>query len=96
MNLIDLFTDPIHIVLILLGIRFLYKVFWPSPTIQGSSKVPSSASEQPPEEEFKDYTLKELRKFDGKEGSRIYIAVKAHVFDVTVSRHLYGPGTAIL
>lgn len=43
--------------------------------------------------EYRDYTIDELRKFDGVQNKNILVAIDMRVFDVTKARKLYGPGT---
>lgn len=38
------------------------------------------------------YTSAELLSYDGSEEGPIYVAIKGILYDVTASRHLYGPG----
>jgi membrane-associated progesterone receptor component len=38
------------------------------------------------------FTRDEIRKYDGKNGSKIYIACAAKVFDCTEGAAIYGPG----
>jgi len=46
-----------------------------------------------PKMKKRDFTIKELREFDGTKGDgRILIAVNGKVFDVTKGKHFYGPG----
>ncbi|ORZ39243.1 cytochrome b5-like heme/steroid binding domain-containing protein [Catenaria anguillulae PL171] len=42
---------------------------------------------------LRNYTPKELAKFDGKQSERIMMAVRGHVFDVTRGAGFYGPGS---
>ena len=43
----------------------------------------------------RDYTISQLREFDGStEEKPIYISLKGDVYDVSSARHLYGPGCA--
>ena len=42
---------------------------------------------------FKTYTPKTLEPFNGKDGSKILLAIDRKVFDVTAGRNFYGPGT---
>ena len=40
----------------------------------------------------RDFTLQQLKEYDGKSNPRILIAVNAKVFDVTRGSNFYGPG----
>jgi hypothetical protein len=42
---------------------------------------------------YREYILADLRKFDGIQDEHILLALDMRVFDVTSSKHLYGPGT---
>jgi len=42
----------------------------------------------------RDFTLEELRAFNGENGAAIYICVKGVVFDMSSGRDFYGPGGA--
>lgn len=45
--------------------------------------------------QYKDFTLKELAKYDGvtePEGDKIYVAVNGKAFDVSSAKNYYGPG----
>ena len=43
-------------------------------------------------DQLKNFTLTELRQFDGKEGRKIYISIGGKVFDCTPGVSFYGPG----
>ncbi len=54
---------------------------------------PAAAARPIPKGEERDYTLAELRTFDGSDPERpILMAVRGKVFDVTRGREFYGPG----
>ena len=44
--------------------------------------------------ELRDFTVDQLMEFNGKTKQEIYIAIKGRVFDVSPSRHFYGPSGA--
>merc|ERR1711868_58590 len=46
----------------------------------------------PPPKLVKDMTLKELRRYNGKDEQKICLAIKGEIFDVTRGRNFYGPG----
>jgi membrane-associated progesterone receptor component len=48
--------------------------------------------EPPKPIEPRDFTLEELRVFDGTNNNPIYVAVKGKVYDMTRARDFYGPG----
>lgn len=39
----------------------------------------------------RDFTLAQLRDFDGQDDKKIYISLKHEVFDVSSAKHMYGP-----
>ena len=41
----------------------------------------------------RDFTLSQLREFDGKANKKIYVALKGDVYDVSASAEYYGPGS---
>lgn len=46
-----------------------------------------------PKMKKRDFTIHELREFDGNKGDgRILVAINGKVFDVTKGKHFYGPG----
>ena len=54
--------------------------------------------EEPEEEQYtalepRDFTLEELRPYDGTDGKPVCIAVNHIVYDVTKGKNFYGPGT---
>ena len=54
---------------------------------------PSGAAEEEEEEEReapRDFTLEQLREFDGIKSDKIYVAMKGDVFDVSSNRGMYG------
>lgn len=49
-----------------------------------------------PKMKKRDFTIKELREFDGTKGDgRILVAINGKVFDVTKGKHFYGPGKVV-
>lgn len=49
-----------------------------------------------PKMKKRDFTIKELREFDGTKGDgRILVAINGKVFDVTKGKHFYGPGRLV-
>ena len=52
---------------------------------------PPSKEEDEPPIELRDFTIDQLREFDGTDDKKIYIAMKGDVFDVTKAKHMYGP-----
>jgi len=56
-----------------------------------SNSAPRSYAEIPCSN-LREFTLEELRYYDGKEGRPIYIAICNRVVDASSGAHLYGPG----
>lgn len=56
---------------------------------QGKWKNLKSYLPRPPQRSF---SVEELAKYDGRDGSDIYLAVDGLVFDVTNNPRIYGPG----
>jgi len=49
-----------------------------------------------PKMKKRDFTIQELREFDGTKGDgRILVAINGKVFDVTKGKHFYGPGMIV-
>lgn len=84
----ELFGSPLNIGLLSICVFLLYKII----KGKGSSDPPPKKPELPKMKK-RDFTLEQLREFDGKgpEG-RILIAVNGKVFDVTRGKRFYGPG----
>lgn len=50
-----------------------------------------------PKMKKRDFTIQELREFDGTKGDgRILVAINGKVFDVTKGKHFYGPGKPLI
>lgn len=43
---------------------------------------------------YREYTLEDLRPFNGAEEEEILLAIEGRVYDVSSSRHYYGPGAS--
>lgn len=84
----ELFGSPLNVGLLCICGFLLYKIF----KGRGSSD-PIPKKPELPKMKKRDFTLEQLREFDGKgpEG-RILIAVNGKVFDVTRGKRFYGPG----
>ncbi|XP_061163961.1 membrane-associated progesterone receptor component 1-like [Saccostrea echinata] len=85
----ELFSSPLNIGLLCICGFLLYKII----KGRGSNDPPPKKPELPKMKK-RDFTLEQLREFDGKgpEG-RILIAVNGKVFDVTRGKRFYGPGS---
>ncbi|EGG13724.1 cytochrome b5 domain-containing protein [Cavenderia fasciculata] len=72
---------------ILVGvIVYLVKVIWfpPPPPIIAKKKMPTY--------EKRDYTLEELTKYNGTNGTPIFVSIKGKIYDVSYKSSMYGPG----
>lgn len=75
----------------LLGVIFylIYKIF----KSRADSDKPTSGPPPMPPMKKRDFTLEELKEYDGVKGEgRVLIAVNGNVFDVTRGKTFYGPG----
>lgn len=84
----ELFTSPLNLTLLSLCLFLLYKI------LRGD-KQPEFVETDPPLPKLKkrDFTLAELKPYDGLQDPRILMAVNGKVFDVTRGKKFYGPGT---
>ncbi|XP_069748723.1 membrane-associated progesterone receptor component 1 [Narcine bancroftii] len=84
----EIFTSPLNVSLLCLCLFLLYKI------VRGER--PAASVDVEPDEKLprlrRDFTLAELRRFDGKQDPRILIAVRGKVFDVTRGKKFYGEG----
>ena len=84
----ELFSSPLNITLMVICSFLLYKIFR-----NRRQKPVSPVEPQLPPLKKRDFTVEQLREFDGtgKDG-RILIALNGNVFDVTKEKRFYGPG----
>mmetsp|Transcript_445 Transcript_445/g.535 ORF Transcript_445/g.535 Transcript_445/m.535 type:complete len:285 (-) Transcript_445:1046-1900(-) len=54
--------------------------------------VNTEEDEEEEEEPPRNFTLEQLKKFDGKEDRPVYLSLKGTVFDVSRGKQFYGPG----
>ncbi|MBN3271606.1 PGRC1 protein, partial [Polyodon spathula] len=82
----EIYTSPLNLSLLCLCLFLLYKI------IRGD-KPPDMGKEeeQLPKLKKKDFTLAELKEYDGEKNPRILIAINGKVFDVTRGKKFYGP-----
>eukprot|EP00602_Paraphysomonas_sp_CaronLab_P005371 CAMPEP_0185020740 /NCGR_PEP_ID=MMETSP1103-20130426/3385_1 /TAXON_ID=36769 /ORGANISM="Paraphysomonas bandaiensis, Strain Caron Lab Isolate" /LENGTH=357 /DNA_ID=CAMNT_0027551827 /DNA_START=13 /DNA_END=1086 /DNA_ORIENTATION=- len=78
-------TGIITLTLIMMGIIHML--------MSSSVSTPVKASTEDEDEEIvlRDFTIQQLREFDGVENKKIYIALKGDVYDVTCAKEYYGP-----
>ncbi|XP_015251542.1 membrane-associated progesterone receptor component 1 [Cyprinodon tularosa] len=82
----EIFTSPLNLTLLSLCLYLLYKIF------RGDSPSPVGEVEKPlPKMKKRDFTLAELKPYDGVQDPRILMAVNGKVFDVTRGKKFYGP-----
>lgn len=85
----EIFTSPLNLTLLSLCLFLLYKIF------RGDKPSEVSEAEKPlPKLKRRDFTLAELKPYDGVQNPRILMAVNGKVFDVTRGKKFYGPGKA--
>lgn len=83
----EIFTSPLNLSLLCLCLFLLYKI------VRGDKPPDMGEIEEPlPKLKKRDFTLAELKQYDGTENPRILMAVNGKVFDVTRGKKFYGPG----
>lgn len=84
----DLISSPVNLALLLAILFLLYKILQ-----RDTVSVPVSQEPRLARMKRRDFTLEELRPFDGNgpEG-RVLIGVLGKVYDVTKGKRFYGPG----
>ncbi|XP_073417074.1 membrane-associated progesterone receptor component 1 [Dendrobates tinctorius] len=82
----EIFTSPLNICLLGLCLYLLYKI------LRGDRPQESeSREEQLPKMKRRDFTLAQLKEYDGTQNPRILMAINGKVFDVTRGKKFYGP-----
>ncbi|XP_040179767.1 membrane-associated progesterone receptor component 1 [Rana temporaria] len=84
--LVEIFTSPLNICLLLLCLYLLYKILRGDKPSQSEER-----EEQLPKMKKRDFTLAQLKEFDGLQNPRILMAINGKVFDVTRGKKFYGP-----
>ena len=85
----EIFTSPLNLTLLSLCLFLLYKIF------RGDKPPELGEVEKPlPKLKKRDFTLAELKPYDGEQDPRILMAVNGKVFDVTRGKKFYGPGNS--
>lgn len=83
----EIFTSPLNLTLLSLCLFLLYKIF------RGDKPPELSDEDKPlPKMKKRDFTLAELKPYDGLQNPRILMAINGKVFDVTRGKKFYGPG----
>jgi len=85
----EIISSPLNLLLVSLIAFLIYKII--------KSRSDTGPPNVPAEPELpklrKDFTVQELKKFDGNQSDgRVLVAVNGHVYDVTKGRKFYGPG----
>ncbi|XP_043830720.1 membrane-associated progesterone receptor component 1 [Dromiciops gliroides] len=86
----EIFTSPLNLLLLGLCFFLLYKIVrgeQPPTAGHGDGDDPPAL----PRLKRRDFTLAQLRRFDGTQDPRILMAINGKVFDVTKGRKFYGP-----
>ncbi|XP_076836691.1 membrane-associated progesterone receptor component 1 [Brachyhypopomus gauderio] len=82
----EIFTSPLNLSLLFLCLFLLYKIF------RGDKPTDVSEADEPlPKLKKRDFTLADLKQYDGTANPRILMAVNGKVFDVTRGKKFYGP-----
>ncbi|KAM9450905.1 membrane-associated progesterone receptor component 1 [Clarias gariepinus] len=82
----EIFTSPLNLSLLCLCLFLVYKIF------RGDKPADEvEVEEQLPKMKKRDFTLEELKQYDGVADPRILMAIKGKVFDVTRGKKFYGP-----
>lgn len=87
--LLEIVGSPLNLSLLGLCLFLLYQI------LRGERPaVPAGEADPPPLPKMKrrDFTLAQLRPYDGVQDPRILMAINGKVFDVTRARKFYGPG----
>ncbi|XP_055370855.1 membrane-associated progesterone receptor component 1-like [Condylostylus longicornis] len=87
----EIFYSPLNLLLVVIIAILIYKI------IRGRFDEPhtnqSPKEEKLPKMKKRDFTVKELKEYDGKQpDGRILMAVNGNVYDVTAGKRFYGPG----
>lgn len=85
----EIINSPLNIALVCVITILVYKIFKSRQRVI----VEFKAEPELPKMKKRDFTVEELRKYDGNgDDGRILVAVNGKVFDVTKGKKFYGPG----
>lgn len=85
----EIIYSPLNLLLVTLIAFLVYKIL----KSRSDNGAPSAPAEPELPKLRKDFTVQELKKFDGTQSDgRVLVAVNGHVYDVTKGRKFYGPG----
>ena len=79
--------------LLLTMILFSFASLFPGQSNQDKLKKSHTHVEEEEKEPPRDFTLDQLRKFDGLNNNPIFVSLKFEVFDVSKASGFYGPGS---
>lgn len=80
-------TMPVQIVILIIMVSLIKRFILSKTKL---AYIEPKVEELPPMKK-RDFTIEELRKYNGKDNERILIAVNGKVFDVTAGKSFYGP-----
>lgn len=90
--LLEIVSSPLNLSLLALCLFLLYQIIrGDRPRAQPDGEE-DEAPPPLPKLKRRDFTMAELRPFDGAQNPRILMAVNGKVFDVSRGRKFYGPG----
>ena len=81
----EMFSNPVNIILAVVCIFLLLRILKSDQPEEIKDKVLELM-------EKRDFTLQELKKYNGADDERILIGVNGNVYDVSKGRRFYGPG----
>jgi hypothetical protein len=61
-----------------------------------SNNIQLQQEDKVPIIKLRDFTIVQLKEFNGNDNKPIYISLRGDVFDVTIAKELYGEGTGIM
>lgn len=85
----EILGSPLNVALVVLIAILIYKI------VKSRQLTPTPQPAEPPLPKLKkrDFTVEELRKYDGTgEDGRVLVAVNGNVYDATKGKRFYGPG----
>ncbi|XP_057281128.1 membrane-associated progesterone receptor component 1 [Pezoporus wallicus] len=86
--LLEIVSSPLNLTLLSLCLFLLYRI------LRGEQPAAQAGEADPPplpKMKRRDFTLEQLRLYDGVRDPRILMAINGKVFDVTRARKFYGP-----
>lgn len=77
----------------IVGTMLVYRLFFADDGSKDINEDANKVADETKEIEQRDFTVEQLREFDGTGDKSIYIALKGDVFDVSTARQFYGEGS---